>query len=76
MLPYTWSYDLLKFDRFTCRATTNATSATEWVTGRVTVLKTGRAVVAVVVGVVVEVAADTVAAVALDLAPQDAGGKG
>ena len=41
-----------------------------------TVLKTGRAAVGVVVAAVVVVAADTVAAVALDLALQDAGGEG
>ena len=55
---------------------TNATNATEWVTGRVTVLKTGRAAGAAAVVVAVVVAAvDIVAAVALDLALQDAGGE-
>ena len=50
---------------------TNATSATEWVTGRVTVLKTGRAV-----GVAVGVGVDTVAVVAVDLARQGVEGEG
>ena len=55
-----------------CRATTNATNVTEWVTGPVTVQTTGRQE-DIVVAVAVAVA---VAVVVVDLAHQGVGGEG